>query len=148
MNAAPSAKPEVAIAILYQGDRFLMQLRDDLPTIAWPGHWAFFGGHLEPGETPAAAVHRELLEEIGYAAPSLDLFQRSESEEVVRHVFHGPLVVPVADLVLTEGLDLGLWTVEEVKRGRRYSAKAGEDRPMGPPHQQLLLSFLQHRTID
>ena len=56
-------KPEVAIAILYQGDRFLLQLRDDIPTIAWPGHWAFFGGHLEPGESADVAVQRELMEE-------------------------------------------------------------------------------------
>ena len=142
------AKPEVAIAILYQGDRFLLQLRDDIPTIAWPGHWAFFGGHLEPGESPEVAVYRELLEEIGYAAPQLELFQRLESETVVRHVYHGPLVVPVEDLVLTEGLDLGLWSVADIHRGQRYSPSIGEERPLGPPHQQILLSFLGHRRIE
>lgn len=139
---------EVAIAILYQGDRFLLQLRDDLPTIAWPGHWAFFGGHLEPGEDPDAAVYRELEEEIGYVAPQLTLFKRSESEAVVRHVYHGPLVVPVENLVLTEGLDLGLWTVDDIQRGQRYSARAGEERPLGTPHRQLLLSFLESRRIE
>ncbi len=143
-----TTKPEVAIAILYQGDRYLLQLRDDIPTIAWPGHWAFFGGHLEPGEDPDTAVYRELREEIGYAAPHLQLFKRSESDTVVRHVYHGPLGVPVESLVLTEGLDLGLWTVEDIHRGKRYSARAGEDRPIGTPHQQLLLSFLESRRIE
>ena len=143
-----TTKPEVAIAILYQADRFLLQLRDDLPTIAWPGHWAFFGGHLEPGEDPDTAVQRELQEEIGYDAPQLELFQRSESETVVRHVYHGPLVVPVESLVLTEGLDLGLWTVADIHRGRRFSPRAREERPMGSPHQQLLLSFLESRRIE
>lgn len=142
------AKPEVAIAILYQTDRFLLQLRDDIPTIAWPGHWAFFGGHLEPGESPDLAVRRELLEEIGYAAPQLNLFQRVESETVVRHVYHGPLVVPVDRLVLTEGLDLGLWSVADIHHGRRYSDRAQAERPIGPPHQQILLSFLEHRRIE
>ncbi|WP_035985928.1 NUDIX hydrolase [Leptolyngbya sp. KIOST-1] len=141
-------KPEVAIAILYQGDRFLLQLRDDLESIAWPGHWAFFGGHIEPDEDPDTAVYRELLEEIGYAAPRLERFTRSESETVVRHVYHGPLVMPVERLVLTEGLDLALWSVEDIHRGRRYSARAQEERPIGPPHQQLLLSFLEHRRIE
>ena len=141
-------KPEVAIAILYQGDRFLLQLRDDIPTIAWPGHWAFFGGHLEPGESPEVAGYRELREEIGYDAPQLTLFQRSESETVVRHVYHGPLVVPVANLVLTEGLDLGLCSVEDIHRGQYYSPRAAEELPIGPPHQQLLLSFLRHRRIE
>lgn len=143
-----TSKPEVAIAILYQGDRFLLQLRDDIPTIAWPGHWAFFGGHLEPGELPDAAVYRELQEEIGYDAPQLTLFKRSESETVVRHVYHGPLVVPVESLVLTEGLDLGLWSVEDIHRGQRYSARAQAERPIGLPHQELLLSFLGQRRIE
>lgn len=142
------AKPEVAIAILYQNDRFLLQLRDDIPTIAWPGHWAFFGGHLEPGEDPNAAVYRELEEEIGYRAPQLALFERVEDKTVVRHVYHGPLAVPVEQLVLTEGLDLGLWSVDDIRRGRRFSSRANEERPLGPPHQQILLSFLGHRRIE
>ncbi len=143
-----SAKPEVAIAILYQNDRFLLQLRDDIPTIAWPGHWAFFGGHLEPGEDPDTAVYRELAEEIGYTAPQLELFERVEDETVVRHVYHGPLVVPVEQLVLTEGLDLGLWSVGDIRQGKRFSSRAREKRPLGPPHQQILLSFLEHRRIE
>lgn len=143
-----TAKPEVAIAILYQDDRFLLQLRDDIPTIAWPGHWAFFGGHLEPGEDPDTAVYRELEEEIGYTAPQLALFERVEDETVVRHVYHGPLVVPVAQLVLSEGLDLGLWSIDDIRRGQRFSARAREERPLGPPHRQILLSFLEHRRIE
>jgi 8-oxo-dGTP diphosphatase len=143
-----TAKPEVAIAILYQDDRFLLQLRDDIPTIAWPGHWAFFGGHLEPGEDPDTAVYRELEEEIGYTAPQLTLFERVEDETVVRHVYHGPLVVPVAQLVLSEGLDLGLWSIDDIRRGQRFSARAREERPLGPPHRQILLSFLEHRRIE
>ncbi|MEA5450295.1 NUDIX hydrolase [Leptolyngbya sp. CCNP1308] len=143
-----SAKPEVAIAILYQNNRFLLQLRDDIPTIAWPGHWAFFGGHLEPGEDPDTAVYRELEEEIGYTAPQLVLFERVEDETVVRHVYHGPLTVPVKQLVLTEGLDLGLWSVDDIRRGKRFSPRANGERPLGPPHQQILLSFLGHRRIE
>lgn len=142
------ARPEVAIAILYQGDRFLLQLRDDIPTIAWPGHWAFFGGHLEPGESPDEAMYRELEEEIGYAAPQLALFQRLDDTGVVRHVYCGPLVVPVESLVLTEGLDLGLWSVDDIYRGKRFSTRANEERPLGRPHQQILLSFLEHRRIE
>lgn len=140
-------KPEVAIAILYQNDQFLLQLRDNIPGIFFPGYWAFFGGHLEPGEDPSTAVYRELEEEIGYQAPHLELFERYEAEQVVRNVFHGPLVVPMETLVLTEGWDLGLWTVEDIHRGTRYSQKAGEERPLGPPHQKILLSFLEHRRI-
>ncbi|HEY9879750.1 MAG TPA: NUDIX domain-containing protein [Leptolyngbyaceae cyanobacterium] len=141
-------KPEVAIAILYQNDQFLLQLRDNIPGIFFPGYWAFFGGHLELGEDPFTAVYRELEEEIGYKAPQLELFERYEAEQVVRNVFHGPLVVPIETLQLNEGWDLGLWTVEDIHRGTRYSQNAGEERPLGPPHQKILLSFLERRRIE
>ncbi|MEL6139407.1 MAG: NUDIX domain-containing protein, partial [Cyanobacteria bacterium J06628_6] len=78
-------KVEVAIAILHQGNHFLLQLRDDIPGIFYPGHWGFFGGHIEPGEDADQGVRRELLEEIGYAPPQLDLFQRTEDERVIRY---------------------------------------------------------------
>ena len=48
----------VAIAILHRNGQFLLQLRDNIPGIIYPGHWGLFGGHLEPGETPAVAVER------------------------------------------------------------------------------------------
>lgn len=57
----------VALAILYQGDRVLMQLRDDYPHILYPGHWGLFGGHLEPEEVPLEGVRRS--KELGKMAP-------------------------------------------------------------------------------
>jgi 8-oxo-dGTP diphosphatase len=140
--------PEVAIAILYQGDRYLLQLRDNIPTIVYPGHWAFFGGHLDPGESPDQAIRRELQEEIGYTPPQLTPFRRFDSETVIRHVFHGPLGVPIADLQLNEGWDLDLWTIEQIHQGQRYSQRANQVRPLGSPHQQILLTFLEHRRIE
>ena len=61
-----NAPVEVALAILTYEDKFLMQLRDNIPTILYPGVWGLFGGHMEAGETPEIAVEREVLEEIGY----------------------------------------------------------------------------------
>ncbi len=65
---------QVAIAILYRENRFLMQLRDNDPRIVHPGCWGFFGGHIEPGESPEVAVVREVIEEIGYRMPSVTRF--------------------------------------------------------------------------
>jgi len=133
---------EVAIALLIREGQFLLQLRDNIPTIVYPGYWAFFGGHLEPGETPEEGVWRELKEEIGYTPPWLKPFERREKDNIIRNVFYGPLTVPVEQLNLTEGWDLGLWTVEQIHQGERYSAEADQVRPLGPVHQQILLDFL------
>jgi 8-oxo-dGTP pyrophosphatase MutT (NUDIX family) len=53
-----------AAALLVCKGRYLMQLRDDKPGILLPGHWASFGGSLDPGEDAATAMHRELVEEL------------------------------------------------------------------------------------
>jgi len=53
------------------------------------------------------------------------------------------LTVPIAQLVLTEGWDLGLLSLEDVRRGEGYSAVAGQVRPLGEPHRQILLDFVQ-----
>jgi 8-oxo-dGTP pyrophosphatase MutT (NUDIX family) len=134
---------EVAIAILYQDHQFLMQLRDNIPGIIYPGHWGFFGGHLDPGETPEVAMRRELLEEIGYAPPTLTKFHSYlDDPRVTRHVFHAPLTVAVETLELNEGWDLGLLTIDQIQQGEHYSERAGQVRPLGKPHQRILLEFI------
>jgi 8-oxo-dGTP pyrophosphatase MutT (NUDIX family) len=132
----------VAIAILMQNQQFLLQLRDNIPTIVYPGHWAFFGGHIEPDETPEQAVWREIKEEIGYTPPWLKPFKQWQTETVVRHVYYGPLVCSPDTLELNEGWDLGLWTIEDIRCGQRFSPKAEQVRPLGRPHQAILLEFI------
>ncbi|NJK41438.1 MAG: NUDIX domain-containing protein [Acaryochloridaceae cyanobacterium SU_2_1] len=138
--------PAVAIAILYQDQHYLMQLRDDIPGIAYPGHWGFFGGHLDPGETPGAAIQRELWEEIGYHAPTLNLFGLYPDPGVVRHVFYGCLTVSVAQLDLKEGWDLALFSQQDIHASQRYSAKAGGTYPLATTHQKILLDFLKFQA--
>jgi 8-oxo-dGTP diphosphatase len=127
------AKLSVGIAILYRDGKFLMQLRDNIPSILYPGYWALFGGHIEPGETPEIAVQREILEEIGYNLPStFAFFGFYPDEKVMRHVFHAPL----------EGWDMGLLTPEQIDKGVCYSQNAQEERPLGPVHQRILQDFI------
>ncbi|MGB3693947.1 MAG: NUDIX hydrolase [Spirulinaceae cyanobacterium] len=137
----------VAVAVLYCEGKFLMQLRDDLPGILYPGCWGFFGGHLEVGETPLEGVKRELLEEISYTPPSLSLFDRCIEAEVIRYIYHAPLTVSKEQLVLGEGWDLDLVTIEDIHRGNCYSKKAEQVRPIGLPHQRILLNFIETSNL-
>jgi dATP pyrophosphohydrolase len=41
------------------------------PTARCPGTWEAVHGHIEPGETPVEAAHRELREETGFACERL-----------------------------------------------------------------------------
>lgn len=134
-------KVAVAIAILHQDRKFLMQLRDNIPNILYPGHWGFFGGHLELGETPEDAVRREVLEEIGYEMRNPQFFTTSESEKVIRYVYHEPLLASVSELKLMEGWDFDLVTVDELRSLQRFSTRADQVRPIGPVHAEILLKF-------
>lgn len=134
---------EIAIAMLIRDHQFLMQLRDDIPTIHHPGVWAFFGGHIEPNEDPETGIWRELQEEIAYTPPWIKFFDRWVDGPIARNIFYGPLTVPLEALELNEGWDMGLWSVAEIQKGERYSEKAQQVRTIGAPHQQILLSFIE-----
>ncbi len=145
-QSSPLPTVEVAIAILHQGNQFLLQLRDDNPAIIYPGYWAFCGGHLEPGEDADTAVRRELMEEIAHVPGELKLFERSTTEGpdkiVIRNFYQAALTVPVDSLEVNEGQELGLATLADIQRGDRFSQVLQETRPIGPPHQAMLLKFM------
>jgi 8-oxo-dGTP diphosphatase len=61
----------VKAVIVDPAGRYLMQLRDDIPTIPFPDHWCLFGGTVDPGETDDGAMRRELAEELTFAPEQL-----------------------------------------------------------------------------
>lgn len=59
-----------AVAILITvGGKYLMQFRDPIRGIFFPGHWGLFGGGIDPGEDEDTALVRELEEELGWTCP-------------------------------------------------------------------------------
>jgi hypothetical protein len=40
---------------------------------------------------------------------------------------------------------MGLLTPQEIRLGECYSEKAGQVRPLGRPHQQILLDFIDQK---
>ncbi|MEL7415804.1 MAG: NUDIX domain-containing protein [Pseudomonadota bacterium] len=67
-RGAGGLTPPVRIVngILLRRDRVLVCLRSEQRP-AYPGYWSMPGGHVEPGESLIAALHRELQEELGIA---------------------------------------------------------------------------------
>src|SRR5262245_18432480 len=61
---------EVAAALIIDNrGRFLLQQRDNVPGILFPGKIGLFGGHREGNETFLECVVREIHEEISFFIP-------------------------------------------------------------------------------
>ena len=122
-------KPKEVVVILpYVHSKVLMQLRDMKEGINFPGCWGFFGGSIDEGETSEEASKRELFEEIGYKPAEIfklgfDIIP--DLENLHAHAYCCPLTIPVEEIKLKEGLDLDLFSLEDVMTKRLYSRKMG-----------------------
>lgn len=102
--------------------RYLMQLRDDIPRIAYPGHWSLFGGAVEPGESDESGLRRELEEELCFRPLEIKQIIRFEYTIPqhgirIRRVFGFEALIEanaVAGLELREGADMEFLTVDEL----------------------------------
>jgi 8-oxo-dGTP pyrophosphatase MutT (NUDIX family) len=110
MHSMPRSHEIACAIVLDESKRFLLQQRDDVPGIVYPGMVGLFGGHREGDESFLQCVARELHEELSYAIEpyrfehlwsytgpnwGYDSFLRAEY-----FVVHD---VPVEQVVVTEG---------------------------------------------
>ena len=78
---------DVAAGILWRDGRFLAAQRP--PGSIQEGFWEFPGGKVEPGESPAEALIRELQEELGVTVRAPVFWRQAEhayATPVARHV--------------------------------------------------------------
>ncbi len=133
-NGEPTAPvAEVVVVLPYVGHSVLMQLRDAKAGIACPGRWGFFGGAIHEGETPADTAERELFEELGYrprALRKLATTRIADLGDVISHAYYCALDVPLERLELQEGMDLGLFSLEEVLTNALFSTRLQQTFPV------------------
>jgi 8-oxo-dGTP pyrophosphatase MutT (NUDIX family) len=110
------------VFLLTDDSRLVLQLRDDIPGIHYPGMIATFGGAAEPGETAIACALRELAEETGLTprAEDLELLGATSRVDYLGH--------PTASVFfLLRGIDPGALTITEGAAIVLGFAEAGTD---------------------
>jgi 8-oxo-dGTP pyrophosphatase MutT (NUDIX family) len=114
---------DAAAALITLPDgRYVLQHRDDIAGIWYPGHWSLFGGALEADESPEAALRRELSEEIEFDARGLEWFFTQDFDlpslgvkPFRRSYFLAPAThAQYAAFHLHEGRDIGAFAADEV----------------------------------
>lgn len=105
---------QVAGALLVHPDgTVLLHHRDETPGITNSGKWALFGGHIEPGETPAAAITRELEEELTFRAGHVQHFVTLLGHDTVYFMHLTRITARLEQLQLNEGQGMAYWRPED-----------------------------------
>jgi len=112
----------VSALLVSRDGKLVAQLRDDKPTIPYPGHWSTLGGRVEDGETPDEAVQQELMEEIGFC-PLMRFWRVFETSYSVNgipmtseiYAYVGPLDRDIGEIRLREGQRLGCFGADEIE---------------------------------
>lgn len=131
LSLGTELQPSNAVAALLVLDdgRYVMQLRDAIPGIFYPGHWGCFGGSLEQGEECADALKRELREELEFEMHSASRFTQFDFDfSVLGHakvfrVFYEVRVsaAEFGRFVLHEGTELRAFTGEDLLTSQRVT---------------------------
>src|SRR5213592_4872095 len=99
-SQAPLKVGDAAAALLVlEDERYLLQLRDDIPNIWYPGHWGLFGGAVDAGEDEITALRRELREELELELLTGELFVRFDFDLTpmgLRRYFRAYYEVPIS----------------------------------------------------
>jgi 8-oxo-dGTP diphosphatase len=111
-------KLSVSLILLYdKEEKFLLQHRtSDAKRL--PGHWGFFGGEVEKGETPREAVIREAFEELRHKPNNLKLaFEEGfflDGVPMHMHMFIEAYYKDKSELRLGEGQEWGWYKASEI----------------------------------
>jgi len=111
---------EVVAAVVWNEGRLLFTQRP--PGGALGLQWEFPGGKVEPGESPAAALRREIAEELGVAAEPLGELGRERHDYPhgtrVELIFLGCALSSLAFTPSAEVHDVRWWRPEEIPLDR------------------------------
>lgn len=105
-------KVKACLIIKNKKGELLLQLRDEEPEI---NKWVLFGGGVKNGETPEAALAREIKEELDYEIRSARFFGEYEDNGIKQIIYVLDESIELEDLKLGEGTAMKFFAINEIK---------------------------------
>ena len=137
VGSRPLILPGANVILLNSDHQLLLQLRQDNEC------WGLPGGALEPGETLEQSAKRELFEETGIQAKSLNLFNIFSGEDFYYKYPHGDEVYNViTSYICTEYYGELKLDAEEVKELRFFDMKQLPEN-ISPPELPIIMKYLE-----
>lgn len=110
---------QVTAIVFFTRDRKLL-LQDRRGYSTFGEEWSFFGGHVEPGESPDEAVVRETKEELDYNLEHHTYFghmlHKHEDDHVAEVHYYIKEIEHLDDFTVKEGATMKLFTIDEAKK--------------------------------
>ncbi len=105
-----------SIIFYNQTHQVLLVLRDNIPTITYPGLWDVPGGHIENNETPEECIVREMREEIEVNVEGCTLFRVYKFSDRTEYVFMKEADFDLRNIILHEGQMLRWFSRDEARQ--------------------------------
>ena len=128
-----------ASVIIYKDNKVLLQQRKDNKC------WGYVGGRIEAGEVVEEAAKREMFEESGLIAQTLELFGVFSGSELY-HVYPDGNEVHIIDIVFTCSEFIGNLKVQESEvLDLQWFDYDNIPDNLSPPIRPALMKFIQTR---
>ena len=111
---------DVAKAILLERSNFVLQLRDDKPSISFPSMWSLFGGAIEKNEDSQEAILREIEEELCIKVKGICflwdyIYFREDGEKILHKIYEADITSLWGKHQLMEGQAAGSFNCDQLK---------------------------------
>jgi len=131
-----------ASVIIYKQNKVLLQQRKD------NGCWAYHGGRIEIGEIVEVAAKRELFEETGLTALSLELFGVFSGPEL-NHTYPDGNKVSIIDIVfLCDNFEGELIPQQSEVTNLKWFDINNIPENLSPPTKPAFKKFVEQYSVD
>ena len=111
----------------------LLQLRDEKPTIKYPGCWGTFGGGVEEGENPKEAIKREVKEELNYNLKNPEFFGNFPFQGHNQFMFRK----------VDKNIKMGNFEVKEGQKGEFFSFENALKLKLASNDREIIIKYFK-----